>query len=262
MQPFLLLLLLAYSVTSTFTSAVSPNILGRDVAMTSYTIASVDSANTANIESRLNQYHGDSNIVTNRQDGRIVSWTFTSSNQDVVSFFESIEGVQSVYTHSAPERTPRDELATPDQSESLETSTHEAIQNSRELSRRDTQLYNALAVEGSDFNETEAFLRTKVQEPDKIQQHKLRGSKEVTGWWWLVLDADAVEEVKKHKGIVDLEVMKMMTFDRSLAAADWTSLYQEHRDPSHKDAVSLRSAGEWEKQGRGDKALVMDSQYE
>jgi hypothetical protein len=168
MQPFLLLLLLAYSVTSTFASAVPSNIWGRDVAMKSYRVIPVDPTNTANIESRLNQFHGDSNVVT-----------------------------------------------------------HDTIEKSREFSRRDTQLYNALAVKGSDVNETETFLRTKVQEPDKILQHKEPGE-EVTGWWWLMLDTGALEEVKEHKGIVNVEIMKKIEFDGSLPSTDASSSATEN----------------------------------
>jgi hypothetical protein len=149
MQPFLLLLLLAYSVTPTFTSAVSPNIVDRGDTRTSYTVMPADSANTASIETQLHMAYGDTNAVTH--------------------------------------------------------------QKTETLPKRSTQIYNALAVHGSDVKEVEAFLRTKVGIPSRILQHKT-SDEEVTGWSWLVLAAGALEEVEAHKGIGDVELMKIGEF--------------------------------------------------
>lgn len=111
---------------------------------------------------------------------------------------------------------------TSDQPELHKSFTHETIEKTSTFSKRLIQLYNALAVKGSDVNETEAFLRTKVSEPDKILQYN-RPGEEVTGWWWLLLDAAALDEVKAHKGIVDVEVMKNMEDYGSLPPADASS---------------------------------------
>jgi hypothetical protein len=260
MQPFLLLLLLAYSVTSTFTSAVTPNILGRGVAMTSYTITPLDSTNTANIESRLNQYYDDSNIVTNRQDGRIVSWTLTSSNQDVVSLFESIEGVRSVEPHYALGEMPRRELAAHDQSEPHKISAYGTINDSDDLSKRDVPTYMALAANDSDTKQTEAFLKSKVQQPDGIIRLQWRGE-EVMGWYNLFLDDKALEEVRSYEGIKQVKVPRKFEDFRYLPSNDRLKLRQKKRKLLDSDAVLARRAGSWEKQDRADKALVMDSQY-
>jgi hypothetical protein len=194
--------------------------------MISYTITPVDSTNTANIESRLNQYHGDSNIVTNREDGRIVSWTLTSSNQDVASFFESIEGVQSVDTHSAPERTPRDEMAITDQPESH---------------KRDVPRYVARATNDSDTKQTEAFLKSKVQEPDGILPLQWTGEG-VMGWYNLLLDDKALAEVKSYEGIKHVYLTKTMEDQRYLPSEDQSRLQSKKRKSLGKDAELERRA--------------------
>jgi hypothetical protein len=220
---------------------VSPNILGRGVAMISYTITPVDSTNTANIESRLNQYHGDSNIVTNREDGRIVSWTLTSSNQDVASFFESIEGVQSVDTHSAPERTPRDEMAITDQPESHKITAFGTTDEADLLSKRDVPRYVARATNDSDTKQTEAFLKSKVQEPDGILPLQWTGEG-VMGWYNLLLDDKALAEVKSYEGIKHVYLTKTMEDQRYLPSEDQSRLQSKKRKSLGKDAELERRA--------------------
>lgn len=71
---------------------------------------------------------------------------------------------------------------------------------------QDIQLYSALAWEEADFQETEEFIRTKCQQPNRIVQLSWKGK--VSGWYYLTLDADAKKAVEDHKGVKRIRIMK------------------------------------------------------
>lgn len=74
-----------------------------------------------------------------------------------------------------------------------------------EMARRDFARYHALANKTADAQETEKFLKTKVQRGHSILPIEAQ-DKTITGWANLILDDAALQEVQSHEGIENIEL--------------------------------------------------------
>jgi hypothetical protein len=128
-----------------------------------------------------------------------------------------------------------------------------------ELVRRDVEIYAALATNTSDTQDTEEFLKSKVQTGHIIFQ--IKRDNEVKGWYNLVLDAAAYKEVQAHEGIEAIKVDGKLEPFRALPGNNCFPMpCKASRTFGKKRVLSSRDL-RWEKQAKADKALVMDSQY-
>jgi hypothetical protein len=74
----------------------APDIWTSDEGMYLYTVIPSDCSNTADVDILLKSRYGTSKFTSNRDGSGILSWTLTSSYNNLASAIESIEDVQSV----------------------------------------------------------------------------------------------------------------------------------------------------------------------
>jgi hypothetical protein len=189
-------------------------------------------------------------VTLGQEDGRIMAWYNVVLTQKSKEEVEKHDGIEKLI--------PLPSMA----SDTVSTANDRTQSESKrsEIVARDTQLYDAMAKEGSGVKKIEEFLKTKVKNPDQIMQNDWDGH--VTGWYDLELDTEAKKAVEEHEGIENVDIMKEAQWFRALPKNDWSSYSPGimHNLLGHDD-VMLKRSGEWEKQEKADKALIMDSQY-
>ncbi|KAH4068750.1 hypothetical protein HBI24_149420 [Parastagonospora nodorum] len=141
-------------------------------SMNTYTLTPTSAANTSELEASLTARYGASNLIANRQGGRVLAWTLTSRHYGLAPWLESIDGVQSVENRPIP----------------------------RALNPTDR--FMAVPVPGTDTKATGEFLKSKVKSGTEITTVRQDG--EVIAWFNLFLSAEAFGEVKTHVGVRDV----------------------------------------------------------
>jgi hypothetical protein len=267
MQPFLLLLLLAYSVTPTFTSAVSPNIVDRGDTRTSYTVMPADSANTASIETQLHMAYGDTNAVTHQKTETLRKRTTPIYNALAVhgSDVNSPETSKREIEPSASDQAQHDETTDTAPDKNSATLGNASLSDDQpppdlghaDLVRRDTPVFRCAAKPGTNITKTEEFLKTQIKPGSNYYYFTRDG--EIIGWWYLALDDAAQKAVENYedirffeKGGIKLQDFWVLPTHDQLSDATY--------DSPGKATLSRRS-GSWIKQQGADRALVMNSQY-
>ncbi|EAT82869.1 hypothetical protein SNOG_09604 [Parastagonospora nodorum SN15] len=141
-------------------------------SMNTYTLTPTSAANTSELEASLTARYGASNLIANRQGGRVLAWTLTSRHYGLAPWLESIDGVQSVENRPIP----------------------------RALNPTDR--FMAVPVPGTDTKATGEFLKSKVKSGTEITTVRQDG--EVIAWFNLFLSAESFGEVKTHVGVRDV----------------------------------------------------------
>jgi hypothetical protein len=191
MQLFLLFALWAQLILSALASTDTSS---RDTGMIQYLVYPVTGALPAentDTETRLNELCGAANVSPVRprdeQLGESTAyWNVTlSRDSDMITKINDLIGVGFVRQAKSP---------------NAPTAQHEH----RGLVRRDVQSYMARAKNTSDVQETEKFLKSKVQKGTSLLHHRNDGK--VTGWYGLMLDDQAKSEVEKYEGIESIMI--------------------------------------------------------
>jgi|TARA_R110002003_G_scaffold391_5_gene19466 hypothetical protein len=200
---------------------------------------------TTNTEAQLTELCGAANVSPVRhlddQSTEIFDyWTVTVlQNSDLAERIRNLDGIDHIEQAATPEALAAD------------SELHELV-------RRDIQRYVALAKANSDLQETERFLKSKMQKDSNFFYFK--ADNKTIGWYGFMLDQDAFSEVKKYEGIKVIRVEGKMVEFRALPLDDQLRNSQGDLDVLDKTGLLPRD-GKWERQVNADQALRMDSQY-
>jgi hypothetical protein len=216
--------------------------------MTHYVVTPVDSSDALKTEALLKDQYGDTSVTTNRKDDITISWSITSSNDELAASIGALEGVRTV------EKQDKGSLPTHDV-QPLES-------RQDDTAVKDVQLYTTLANKTANPQETENFLKSKVLNSKPFYKiDDWDGS--VLGWYSLALDEAALKAVKEYEGISHIRPQSKIVDFRALDVRQESPVntFAERSIIEKVKALFSRSDG-WEKQEDADKALVMDSQFE
>jgi hypothetical protein len=186
-------------------------------------------------------------VTVAQQDGEVMVWYNVVLSPEAKEEVEKYEGIERLIP--LPNVAPGSASATNDhpQPEAKRT----------DIVARDTQRYGALAADNTNVTETEAYLRSKVKNPEHMHHYSWAGV--VHGWYNLELDAETKKEVEAHEGIKTMRIPKTLADFIAAPATYWS----QRRAPTadDEDRKLIRRADTWDLQKGADKALVMDSQY-
>jgi hypothetical protein len=149
-------------------------------------------------------------ILQHKWDGVVSGWFNLALDDNAKKEVEGHEGIKRVNImgeFESFEALPENDNAR-QQSEAKRS----------EMETQDTQLYRAMAKDGTNVKATEEFLRTKVKTPDRIYQLGWNGK--ITGWYHLELDPEAKKAVEAYEGIDHVSVMRKMDWFGELPEND------------------------------------------
>jgi hypothetical protein len=156
-----------------------------------YPVTGALPAETTNTEAQLNEICGAANVSPvrhlNGQSTEIFDyWTVTVlQNSDLAERIRNLDGIDRVEQATTPEALTAD-------------SEH------HKLVRRDVQRYIAIAKTNSDLQETEKFLKSKLQKGSSLLD--VKANNKTIGWHGFMLDHEAFLEVKNYEGIEAIEI--------------------------------------------------------
>ena len=251
MQFLFLLLLCCQSIVAAYATSQFSDKWDRDLSETEYIVDAIDPTRTTETETLLKHLYGDTNVVANRHDDKVASWTITSDGSDLTSAIKALEAVRLVEPRGSPKTRSADSDAhsTKQEDSSNSPSVESGIP---ELVRRDVQQCSCLAKNTSDIQETEKFLESKIQSGSKMYQFTRHGK--TIGWWYLALDPDAQKAVQGYEGFEYFKVgVQKMTRFRALPRSDSTQPPGDIGETSGKKNALSRRDGKWVKQTTEDK---------
>jgi hypothetical protein len=210
-----------------------------------YPVTGALPAENTNTEAQLNELCGAANVSPVRhlddQSTEIFDyWTVAVlQNSDLAERIRNLDGIDRIEQAATPEALTAD-------------SEH------HKLVRRDVQRYIAIAKTNSDLQETEKFLKSKLQKDSSLLD--FRANNKTIGWHGFMLDHEAFLEVKKYEGIEAIEIDGKLVEFRALPHEDRSLNSYDDLEMLGKTTLSRRD-GKWERQVNADQALRMDSQY-
>jgi hypothetical protein len=161
-----------------------------------YVVKPKDNADDEKTDEFLkSKIQANTHMVTIMQpDGHITVWFNVVLSHETKEEVEKYEGVEQLI--------PLAGMAINEASTANDRSRAESKRS--EKVRRDTQFYRVLAADNTNATNTEAFLRSKVKNPDDILPHSW--DDEITGWSNLELDAETKKEVEAYEGVKAMRV--------------------------------------------------------
>jgi hypothetical protein len=196
MQFLFLLLLSTQSVLSMFASSHDSNKRIREDGNRRYIVHATDPLAATETEALLVGSFGSDNVVPAQPHNGVASWTVTSHGEDLTNAIDKLAAV----------RIADQETVSPIQPSGPRT----------RMGRRDDGTFMVVPIPGSDLKKIEDFIRSKMKSGTKIG--RVTDESEITAWFNLHLDPEAVRAIKNFEGVEDCEPSLENHYNRALSA--------------------------------------------
>jgi hypothetical protein len=224
-------------------STLLSNIDNRDVEMTRYTVYPSNPTNAAKfaeIGALLRTTYGDAAVEQTPDGDGHFTWSLISERDDLQAEIKTLEGVLRVARES--------------KNRVWSTRKRSAL-----APREDVRKYMIAAKEGVDTQETEDFLKSKVEAGTSFTRFQ-RNDDIVRGWGMLALNSDAKQAVRDYKGVDGTLILDGGRRSRVLPYTDRLPTSRNPYAASRQRGLVAR-AGDWVKQEKADDSLKTISQY-